>query len=125
MLRVPMTPPPGCRRSGSQSRIEQGGGLADDLQVTDDPDLHQLVRLEQDRKSTRLNSSHANTSYPVFCLKKIRQPPLLSASSPPHPYTCACHSPSPAANPLRRTNLPPALSLIQPRWHSNSTPTNQ
>src|SRR3712207_8537128 len=25
---------------------------------------------EGDRKSTRLNSSHANTSYAVFCLKK-------------------------------------------------------
>src|SRR3712207_6892949 len=28
-----------------------------------------------DRKSTRLNSSHANISYAVFCLKK--QPPLV------------------------------------------------
>src|SRR3712207_8941428 len=27
-------------------------------------------RVEQDRKSTRLNSSHANISYAVFCLKK-------------------------------------------------------
>src|SRR3712207_7786025 len=27
-------------------------------------------RREQDRKSTRLNSSHANISYAVFCLKK-------------------------------------------------------
>src|SRR3712207_7340792 len=26
--------------------------------------------LNQDRKSTRLNSSHANISYAVFCLKK-------------------------------------------------------
>src|SRR3712207_8647316 len=26
-----------------------------------------------DRKSTRLNSSHANTSYAVFCLKKRRR----------------------------------------------------
>src|SRR3712207_7917122 len=26
--------------------------------------------LEEDRKSTRLNSSHANISYAVFCLKK-------------------------------------------------------
>src|SRR3712207_8310625 len=26
-----------------------------------------------DRKSTRLNSSHANTSYAVFCLKKKSQ----------------------------------------------------
>src|SRR3712207_1261111 len=28
------------------------------------------VMAEQDRKSTRLNSSHANISYAVFCLKK-------------------------------------------------------
>src|SRR5947209_17203952 len=27
-------------------------------------------REERDRKSTRLNSSHANISYAVFCLKK-------------------------------------------------------
>src|SRR3712207_9263961 len=27
-------------------------------------------RVEEDRKSTRLNSSHANISYAVFCLKK-------------------------------------------------------
>src|SRR3712207_7812641 len=29
-----------------------------------------LQVLERDRKSTRLNSSHANISYAVFCLKK-------------------------------------------------------
>src|SRR3712207_6884009 len=28
-----------------------------------------------DRKSTRLNSSHANISYAVFCLKKKNHPP--------------------------------------------------
>src|SRR3712207_7592438 len=28
---------------------------------------------EQDRKSTRLNSSHANISYAVFCLKKKKK----------------------------------------------------
>src|SRR5947209_10673817 len=35
------------------------------------PDAH-LQRHEglEDRKSTRLNSSHANISYAVFCLKK-------------------------------------------------------
>src|SRR3712207_7298000 len=27
-------------------------------------------RVSEDRKSTRLNSSHANISYAVFCLKK-------------------------------------------------------
>src|SRR3712207_7463166 len=33
---------------------------------------HQLLLelLDGDRKSTRLNSSHANISYAVFCLKK-------------------------------------------------------
>src|SRR3712207_7607784 len=28
---------------------------------------------DQDRKSTRLNSSHANISYAVFCLKKTQE----------------------------------------------------
>src|SRR3712207_8394892 len=32
------------------------------------PNLNKL--LKKDRKSTRLNSSHANISYAVFCLKK-------------------------------------------------------
>src|SRR3712207_8086253 len=31
-----------------------------------------------DRKSTRLNSSHANISYAVFCLKKKKTPTSLS-----------------------------------------------
>src|SRR3712207_8913206 len=29
--------------------------------------------LQRDRKSTRLNSSHANISYAVFCLKKTKK----------------------------------------------------
>src|SRR3712207_7486908 len=32
--------------------------------------------LDRDRKSTRLNSSHANISYAVFCLKKKQSKPL-------------------------------------------------
>src|SRR3712207_8144574 len=31
------------------------------------------VPCDQDRKSTRLNSSHANISYAVFCLKKKKK----------------------------------------------------
>src|SRR3712207_8936307 len=31
------------------------------------------MELREDRKSTRLNSSHANISYAVFCLKKKKQ----------------------------------------------------
>src|SRR3712207_7217170 len=42
---------------------------------------HELkASIMRDRKSTRLNSSHANISYAVFCLKKKKQyshiPPL-------------------------------------------------
>src|SRR3712207_6989785 len=36
--------------------------------VTSVPPVHVVVM--GDRKSTRLNSSHANISYAVFCLKK-------------------------------------------------------
>src|SRR3712207_8656647 len=34
---------------------------------------HEDLVAGRDRKSTRLNSSHANISYAVFCLKKKRQ----------------------------------------------------
>src|SRR2546427_9619899 len=33
-------------------------------------DHHHRVRTKRDRKSTRLNSSHSQISYAVFCLKK-------------------------------------------------------
>src|SRR3712207_8784736 len=38
--------------------------------------IHLLGR--EDRKSTRLNSSHANISYAVFCLKKKSNKYLMS-----------------------------------------------
>src|SRR3712207_8507134 len=62
------------------------GGEAISLGVTDESEGASMTRLgcgspgdgqrcheyrfAQDRKSTRLNSSHANISYAVFCLKK-------------------------------------------------------
>src|SRR3712207_7499423 len=36
-----------------------------------------LAAVALDRKSTRLNSSHANISYAVFCLKKKKYTPTL------------------------------------------------
>src|SRR3712207_8268834 len=52
-------------------------------------DLNLLLPLalliEPDRKSTRLNSSHANTSYAVFCLKKIRGPGVVDVVDPEVP----------------------------------------
>src|SRR3712207_7203662 len=54
----------------------EAGPLVDPCHVVVPSDQeHQLgglprVRGQRDRKSTRLNSSHANISYAVFCLKK-------------------------------------------------------
>src|SRR3712207_7586775 len=48
------------------------------------PDLRQdRPSLAEDRKSTRLNSSHANISYAVFCLKKKKteNEPLKSTTA--------------------------------------------
>src|SRR3712207_8055345 len=39
-------------------------------QLSTDASVLEKLRDAQDRKSTRLNSSHANISYAVFCLKK-------------------------------------------------------
>src|SRR2546430_9681159 len=38
-------------------------------------------RADLDRKSTRLNSSHSQISYAVFCLKKKKKPPSCTLSS--------------------------------------------
>src|SRR3712207_5418397 len=45
-------------------------------------DIECVVRGYLDRKSTRLNSSHANISYPVFCLKKKYLQSLFAAHPP-------------------------------------------
>src|SRR5438477_4482896 len=37
-----------------------------------------IAKRFQDRKSTRLNSSHMSISYAVFCLKKKKKPNLLT-----------------------------------------------
>src|SRR5690625_3880277 len=38
--------------------------------TTHSPTLASSIKMEKDRKSTRLNSSHVAISYAVFCLKK-------------------------------------------------------
>src|SRR5438034_1427804 len=52
-----------------------------------DPDRARLDPPREDRKSTRLNSSHTVTSYAVFCLKKKRTatpPRTICATHPAH-----------------------------------------
>src|SRR3712207_7965178 len=43
-------------------------------------EVHKLIK-KLDRKSTRLNSSHANISYAVFCLKKTTQISIVHSST--------------------------------------------
>src|SRR2546427_3066120 len=44
-----------------------------DLLLLDEPTNHLDLEPEEDRKSTRLNSSHSQISYAVFCLKKKKK----------------------------------------------------
>src|SRR3712207_8788928 len=52
---------------GQLAEISSGGAI----EIADDErKLNRYIAAAADRKSTRLNSSHANISYAVFCLKK-------------------------------------------------------
>src|SRR3712207_7764929 len=67
-------------------------GLAADHRgerLLEDVGVEQAAGQPQDRKSTRLNSSHANISYAVFCLKKTMpqansRTSHLARPAPPH-----------------------------------------
>src|SRR2546427_1385909 len=50
------------------SRPEHGGGLVDVTAL-----FASIRQPAEDRKSTRLNSSHSQISYAVFCLKKKKK----------------------------------------------------
>src|SRR3712207_7262435 len=69
-------------------RVRAGTTARHHVDVVVDPE--QVDRPDQeDRKSTRLNSSHANISYAVFCLKK-KKIPISSISRFTHPF-CSFH----------------------------------
>src|SRR3712207_5219229 len=58
--------------SGLVERRGRMGWMVSTFAIQDVRELFELRRV-LDRKSTRLNSSHANISYAVFCLKKKRR----------------------------------------------------
>src|SRR5258707_2800237 len=64
---------------------------------------------ERDRKSTRLNSSHANISYAVFCLKKKKQTTELQLGQ------------SSRSSLLRANCSSAVLTAVGPSRHSIST----
>src|SRR3712207_7629206 len=69
---------PGQLARCGRSRVDRGIVLGSSSHVVDED-------LFEDRKSTRLNSSHANISYAVFCLKKKntgRYPRTATPNSP-------------------------------------------
>src|SRR2546430_13015287 len=51
--------------------VVRGGGRVGVVEVDHEADAHEVL----DRKSTRLNSSHSQISYAVFCLKKKTDSP--------------------------------------------------
>src|SRR5690349_23407032 len=75
------------RRSSDLVRgPDEGERLGDETSDLDElvvGDRHSLDRLPalRDRKSTRLNSSHVEISYAVFCLKKKNRP-ITTATAP-------------------------------------------
>src|SRR3712207_9589226 len=60
----------GPRPRDRQARRGVGGSDAPDALEHRGHTERRRVHAGRDRKSTRLNSSHANISYAVFCLKK-------------------------------------------------------
>src|SRR3712207_7206241 len=75
--------PPAClsRGRGPAAASEPGEHAEEDEdEHDDDQEAEQAAGIvaPTDRKSTRLNSSHANISYAVFCLKKKKKHPTLT-----------------------------------------------
>src|SRR3712207_8083089 len=66
-----MAGPRGAGRHPAPAAIPVGGDPV--RQAGDRGDASSPGALLVDRKSTRLNSSHANISYAVFCLKKKKK----------------------------------------------------
>src|SRR2546427_7486638 len=61
------------------------GALADGARTPDIALAHVRALPTRDRKSTRLNSSHSQISYAVFCLKKKKD-------ATPKPSTVRCRA---------------------------------
>src|SRR5438270_10082352 len=75
------------------SRLQHGARTGEGVTEARAPDPRRRAAPPLDRKSTRLNSSHSQISYAVFCLKKkkitqaISRPVRLAASNSRYPAT--------------------------------------
>src|SRR3712207_9403443 len=67
-------PPPNVSMSASPIRMRHRGARRFWLRNCADPPVSDfVVMITRRSESTRLNSSHANISYAVFCLKKKKR----------------------------------------------------
>src|SRR3712207_8489853 len=78
--RLGLSRPPGRHLLRDQPAEDRVGGVLRDALAQRERQVAQVEvpRAPADRKSTRLNSSHANISYAVFCLQKKKQDALVS-----------------------------------------------
>src|SRR5215469_16443990 len=73
---------------------------------------------ERDRKSTRLNSSHVEISYAVFCLKKQKQMPIrvpdvfffFNDTASTELYTLSLHDALPISSPTSKSSAASATT---------------
>src|SRR5438876_1100360 len=80
--------------------------------------LHDFARRHgEDRKSTRLNSSHPSISYAVFCLKKKKLQPEAN--------TGVRHTTAPCVDPCDRTTCSRCFSASGPPPDPHSFPTRR
>src|SRR2546427_9167704 len=59
--------------------------------------LDRPAQIDGDRKSTRLNSSHSQISYAVFCLKKKKKERVKKAPGAEYPHRIIADNPAPNA----------------------------
>src|SRR5690349_22816888 len=71
---------PARRRRDRRVRERAAGRVATAQRTEHDP--HSASRRLEDRKSTRLNSSHVEISYAVFCLKKKKKHYIATINHP-------------------------------------------
>src|SRR3712207_8029166 len=75
---APLPLPRGVKKSPDQTVV--GVAVVPAVVNLTPPEAAATMTRFGDRKSTRLNSSHANISYAVFCLKKKKQHIICSLS---------------------------------------------
>src|SRR3712207_7461686 len=131
-LWIPCNPSQSCRHICQRDRRENPKVSSQQQETLNRPrnpqENEQSRTYHTDRKSTRLNSSHANISYAVFCLKKKNQPlqacerpPMYAITAPPPLFnrqyilTSSTHALT-HARACTFSGAPPGILLLPPTF---------